>query len=100
MGAATWIFVGFIVVLIGMFIIMAAALYQATGGSGSSKAEAGGVVMIGPIPIVFGTSWRAAIIAMALAVVLMVIAVVMMLLAGRALQPPPSPPTARLLLGV
>ncbi|ESQ21686.1 MAG: Protein of unknown function DUF131 [uncultured Acidilobus sp. CIS] len=44
--------------------------------------------MIGPVPIIFGTSWRMAIIAIVLAIVLIAIALVMMLLVGRAVAVP------------
>jgi len=66
---------GMLLLLAGMgLIIMAALLYIARGG----KAEVGGVVMIGPIPIVFGTSGDAVKVAAIAAVALMVLAVIVM----------------------
>ena len=56
------IFIGFLLVFIGTLM---------TAASGETDVEGGGVIMIGPIPIVFGTSRGAATIAMILAVVLM-----------------------------
>ena len=56
------IFIGFLMVFIGTLM---------TAASGETDVEGGGVIMIGPIPIVFGTSRGAATIAMILAVVLM-----------------------------
>jgi len=88
-GIGLWITVGIILIFIGMAVIIAATLLSALGQQQSQqKVEAGGVVMIGPVPIIFGTSWRMAIIAIALAIVLIVIALVMMLLVGRAVAVP------------
>ncbi len=98
LGALTWFMIGFLVVLVGVFIIMAAGIYYAYRQASQSKAEVGGVVMIGPIPIVFGTSWKMAIIAMALAVVLMVIALALMLAVGRTMSAPTAPAGAALAL--
>lgn len=42
---------GIILVILGFILIMASSLL-----SGDTNAEAGGVVFIGPIPVVFGSS--------------------------------------------
>jgi len=84
-----WITVGVILIFIGMAVIIVATLLSALGQQPSQqKAEAGGVIMIGPIPIIFGTSWKMAVIAIVLAIVLIAVALVMMLLAGRAVVVP------------
>ena len=54
-----------------------------TGTNGTTNASIGGVVMIGPIPIVFGNSPRMAVVAEVLAIVLMVIAVIVFFLLAR-----------------
>ncbi|WP_297070250.1 DUF131 domain-containing protein [Thermococcus sp.] len=64
---------GFLLVFIG---ILLGAL------SGESEVEGGGVIMIGPVPIVFGTG-RAATLAVILAVLLMVLWIVAILLMRR-----------------
>ncbi|MFP3286191.1 MAG: DUF131 domain-containing protein [Acidilobus sp.] len=88
-GIGLWITVGITLILIGMAVIIAATLLSALGQQPSQqKVEAGGVIMIGPIPIIFGTSWRMAIIAIVLAIVLIAVALVMMLLVGRAVAVP------------
>ncbi len=66
------IFIGFLLVFIG-------TLLSATG---ETEVEGGGVIMIGPIPIVFGTG-RGVTIAMILAVVLMVLWIIGALLLRR-----------------
>ncbi|MGC9072064.1 MAG: TIGR00304 family membrane protein [Acidilobus sp.] len=86
-GLGLWLAVGFLLIFAGMAVIVAAVLLSALGQQGQ-RVEAGGVVMIGPIPIVFGTSWKMATIAIVLAIALMVIAIALMLLTGRAFTPP------------
>ncbi|MEM4897455.1 MAG: DUF131 domain-containing protein, partial [Pyrobaculum sp.] len=47
-----WVALAVFLILLGIVLITLAALLK--GG----RAEAGGVVLIGPLPIVFGTSQR------------------------------------------
>ena len=80
---------GFLLVFIGILVILAGMLSMAyqtwkTGGEGIEKPEAGvrgaGVIMIGPIPIIFGSNVAALKLVMILAIVLMVIAVILFFL--------------------
>jgi len=80
---------GFLLVFIGILVILAGMLsmvYQTwkTGGDGMEKPETGvrggGVIMIGPIPIIFGTDVTALKLVMILAIVLMAIAVILFFL--------------------
>ncbi len=66
-------------VVIGFLLIFIGALISSLGGG---EVEGGGVIMIGPIPIVFG-SGRAATLAMILAVILMVLWILGFLLTRR-----------------
>lgn len=66
--------VGFALILIGMMLIFLSVLMS----KGDGKVEGGGVVIIGPVPIVFGTSITWAIVAMVLAIILMVLAIILM----------------------
>ncbi|MHC1600325.1 MAG: TIGR00304 family membrane protein [Candidatus Methanospirareceae archaeon] len=82
--------VGFLIVLIGILVILAGVLsiaYQSWKTGCVEKPEegvrGGGVIMIGPIPIIFGTDVGALKIVMILAIVLMAIAVILMLLSLR-----------------
>ncbi|MFP3229972.1 MAG: DUF131 domain-containing protein [Caldisphaera sp.] len=77
-GFSTWLTIGFIIIMIGFIIIFVGAIYS-SGQQSNQKTEVGGVIMIGPIPIIFGNSWKAATIAIALAIVLMIIAIAFML---------------------
>jgi uncharacterized protein (TIGR00304 family) len=67
------IVLGFLLVFIGILL---------GASSGESDVEGGGVIMIGPVPIVFGTG-RGATLAMVLAVLLMVLWIAGILLARR-----------------
>ncbi|MBE0516521.1 MAG: DUF131 domain-containing protein [Methanophagales archaeon] len=82
--------VGFLLVVIGILVILAGIFsmaYQAwkTGGVEKPEVRGGGVVMIGPIPILFGTDIGALKFVMILAIVLMVIAALLILLPVRML---------------
>ena len=65
------VFIGFLVILAGVFSMA----YQAwkTGDVEKLEVRGGGIIMIGPIPIIFGTDVATLKILMLLAIVLMVI---------------------------
>jgi uncharacterized protein (TIGR00304 family) len=69
------ILLGIVLIFLGMLILML-SLWRA----GEGRAEAGGVVIVGPVPIVFGTNQRIAATVMALAIVLTVVALLLFLL--------------------
>ena len=77
---------GFLIVFIGVLVILAGVFsmaYQSwkTGGSSVEKPETsvrgGGVIMIGPIPIIFGSDVGAVKVVIILAIVLMILAFVL-----------------------
>lgn len=45
---------------------------ETSHGSSKSKLRGGGVVLIGPIPIVFGTSWKMTIVALVITIIALV----------------------------
>jgi uncharacterized protein (TIGR00304 family) len=69
-------FVGIGLVLLGVFVFF---LYGALNAQGAGKSaenssvQAGGVVFIGPVPIVFGSNTNIALIALAIGVVMVVL---------------------------
>lgn len=78
---------GFLLVFIGILVIIVGVIsiaYQAWKTGGMEKPEGGvrggGVIMIGPIPIIFGTDVGALKIVMILAIVLMAIAALLIIL--------------------
>jgi uncharacterized protein (TIGR00304 family) len=75
---------GFLIVFLGMLIILAGVFstaYQSWKTGGLEKPETsvrgGGVIMIGPIPIIFGTDVGAVKIVILLAIALMILAFVL-----------------------
>lgn len=81
---------GFLLVVIGMLVILAGVFstaYQSWKAGGTEKPETsvrgGGVIMIGPIPIIFGTDVGTLKLVMILAIVLMAIAVILFYLPMR-----------------
>ncbi|AAL81287.1 hypothetical protein PF1163 [Pyrococcus furiosus DSM 3638] len=63
-------------------LVFLGSLLSAFSGEGETDVEAGGVIMIGPIPIAFGTK-RGVTIAMILALVLMISWIILALLQRR-----------------
>lgn len=61
---------GLILIVIGVLVLMIGMFLSADK---NTKVEGGGVIMIGPIPIGFGTSKEMMILAMILAIILMII---------------------------
>jgi uncharacterized protein (TIGR00304 family) len=72
------IFVGFLVVLLATV----ASGKLSEEGERRTEVKGGGVILIGPIPIVFGSDAKWASIAIALAIVLVVIALLSWVLVG------------------
>lgn len=66
-------------ILLGFLMIFIGILLSAAQGDG--EVEGGGVIMIGPVPIVFGTNRGAATLAMILALLLMGTWIILSLLA-------------------
>jgi uncharacterized protein (TIGR00304 family) len=71
----TIILAGVVVIILGILLIFLGAALQITSKSGGTgEVQAGGVVMIGPIPIIFGTNKNITTISIVLAIILMVLA--------------------------
>ncbi|MCE4608597.1 MAG: DUF131 domain-containing protein [Caldisphaeraceae archaeon] len=79
-GTPIWLTIGIALIIIGFIIIFAFSIYSAAKSSTESKSEVGGVIMIGPIPIIFGSSWKAATLAIILSIVLIAIAIVFLMM--------------------
>jgi uncharacterized protein (TIGR00304 family) len=70
--------IGIVVVILGILLLFLGSLLLSSGkGEGSSKETSqirgGGVLMIGPIPIIFGTDKGSVVGLVILAIILMVI---------------------------
>lgn len=67
-------------VFAGAIIIMLSLIREIRVREEESKVETGGVVIIGPIPIVFGTSARIAKIMLVLSIALVILLIILHLL--------------------
>ena len=78
--------IGIILMILGFFLIVSGMMRSAKESGrledispgqeiGEDKVKGGGVILIGPVPIVFGTDKRYALLLMILAIVLMLLAV-------------------------
>jgi len=66
---------GVTLVIVGIIVIVAVIILASIGGVKKGKVRSAGVVMIGPIPIIFGTDKKSvkAIMALALALTILVL---------------------------
>jgi len=71
------ILAGVLLLLVGFGVIIVAMLSQ--GRKGGAEVKGGGVIMIGPVPIIFGSDMRWASVAIILAIILIVLTVVLSL---------------------
>jgi len=71
------ILLGLVLVIIGMIIIFFGLLSGASSkkDSGHGEIKSGGVLMIGPIPIIFGSEQKSAQSAVVLAIILIVVSI-------------------------
>ncbi|NYB25889.1 MAG: TIGR00304 family protein [Methanobacteriaceae archaeon] len=69
---STIITVGILVIFIGFILIFAGTALQTSGKT--SDVKTGGVVLIGPIPIIFGSDKGTIVTAVIMAVILMILA--------------------------
>jgi uncharacterized protein (TIGR00304 family) len=70
---------GIILIILGMFLVVFKSITRSVQESADReenvKIRTGGVIMIGPIPVVFGSDKRTAVIAIVLVIVLMLLAI-------------------------
>ncbi len=71
--------VGIILVVVGIIIIVVTIILTSAGNAKKVKVRGAGVVMIGPIPIIFGTDKKSVKEAMALALALMIVVLIVYL---------------------
>jgi uncharacterized protein (TIGR00304 family) len=76
------VLLGIVLVVVGIFVILLASVSASRPREGDERekveVKGGGVIMIGPIPIIFGSSPKWAVLAMVLAIVLIVLALLLM----------------------
>jgi uncharacterized protein (TIGR00304 family) len=69
--------IGIALVVVGVIVIVAAITLISIGGTKKDKIHGAGVIMIGPIPIIFGTDKKSVkymlVLALALTIVVLII---------------------------
>jgi uncharacterized protein (TIGR00304 family) len=68
--------VGLALIVVGIIIVVLAIILSAMRGAGKGKVEAAGVIMIGPIPIIFGTNKESVKTVLVLALTLTIVLVI------------------------
>lgn len=67
------VFAAFILMLIGALIMVLSAFRRVAGGEEGRQVEGGAVVVVGPLPIVIGTSQRVSKLLVVLAIALLLV---------------------------
>jgi uncharacterized protein (TIGR00304 family) len=71
---------GLALIVVGIIIIVAAIILASTGDAKKGKLSAAGVIMIGPIPIIFGTDKKSVKTVLALALALTIVALIIIII--------------------
>ncbi len=66
---------GILLILAGFIVIFVSVLLEALKSAKDAEVKGGGVVMIGPIPIIFGSDTKWATIAIVLALTLLILGI-------------------------
>lgn len=78
MNTNTLIMAGIILIILGIFLIFAGSIISiSTKTKEGAEVKTGGVIMIGPIPIIFGSDRGMAIIGFLMAIILMIVAYIL-----------------------
>ncbi|MCX8196095.1 MAG: DUF131 domain-containing protein [Acidilobaceae archaeon] len=72
------VIIGIVLIVLGMLLVFIGTFLSALERGG--KVEGGGVLVIGPLPIIFGTSATAAIAVAVIALLIMIVALLIMYL--------------------
>jgi len=68
--------VGLALIAVGIIIVVLATILLAMHGASKGKVEAAGIIMIGPIPIIFGTNKESLKTVLILALILTIVLVI------------------------
>lgn len=83
---ADLVFIGVAIILVGFLVVFLAMMTESKSSGneeGRTRAKGGGVILIGPIPIVFGSNAKWTSIAIVLTIVLIVLVLFSGVLVGR-----------------
>ncbi len=76
MDLAVFYALGIVLIVVGIILTVAAIVLASMSGEKKGKVRAAGVVMIGPIPIIFGTDKKSVKTVLALALVLTIVVLI------------------------
>jgi uncharacterized protein (TIGR00304 family) len=79
----TLLHLGIAFVILGVMVLFIYGMSNSAQQGQNGTAKSGGVIMIGPIPIVFGSSGDMAVLAEALAIILIILYVVFFFILGK-----------------
>ncbi len=75
---------GIALIIVGVLLVFVGVLYSAlASGKAKGGVEAGGAVIIGPFPLIFGTSSKAALAASIIALAILVISIIFILVSRK-----------------
>jgi uncharacterized protein (TIGR00304 family) len=72
--------IGIILVVIGIIVIVVAIIFSLIGGTKKGKIQGAGVIIIGPIPIIFGTDKKSIKSILALTLALMIVILIILVI--------------------
>jgi uncharacterized protein (TIGR00304 family) len=78
--AAVFYGLGFFLILTGIMVIVVAIILASKTGAKKGRVRGAGIIMIGPIPIIFGTDKKSIKTVLTLALALTIIALIIILI--------------------
>jgi uncharacterized protein (TIGR00304 family) len=78
--AAVFYSLGTVLIAVGIIIIVLAIILASMRGAGKGKVKAAGVIMIGPVPIIFGTDKKSVKTVLVLALALTIAVIIAMVI--------------------
>lgn len=80
MDSAVFYSLGFLLILTGIIVIVAAIILASKSSAKKGRVRGAGIIMIGPIPIIFGTDKKSVKTFLTMALALAIIALIIMIL--------------------
>ncbi len=80
MDAAVFFSLGFVLMLAGIIVIVASIILASKGSAKKGRVRGAGIIMIGPIPIIFGTDKKSVKAVLTLVLALTIIALIIILI--------------------
>jgi uncharacterized protein (TIGR00304 family) len=79
-GFSVFYSLGFLLIATGIIVIVAAIILALKGTAKKGRVRGAGIIMIGPIPIIFGTDKKSIKTVLVIALALTIIALIIMIL--------------------